>query len=105
MDERVRHDRDGNMWHGNGQFSHRQLAGAMVALAALVAGPLAIPAATALPAAASAESRSSYAVGSVAETPSQAALRTSGTLAGIVIGTASLVALWWLLVMRNRRRD
>lgn len=37
----------------------------------------------------------------VAET----AIRTSTTLAAIVIGTIALVLLWWYLVRRDRRRD
>lgn len=37
----------------------------------------------------------------VAET----AIRTSTTLAAIVIGTIALALLWWYLARRDRRRD
>ena len=33
------------------------------------------------------------------------ALRTSSTLAAIVVGTGALVLLWWYLVKRDRRGD
>lgn len=37
--------------------------------------------------------------------PSGDALRTSVTLAGIVIGTLVLVGVWWYLVVRGRDKD
>jgi len=41
----------------------------------------------------------------VATAVADTAIRTSATLAIIVIGTAALVLLWWYLVRRDRRRD
>lgn len=92
------------MEHGNRAGSHRQYMGLLLALTALMAGPLAMPA-TATAATPSAESGiTTTSTVPSAETASDTALRTSSTMIGVVLGTVALVGLWWYLIVRNLRR-
>lgn len=99
----------GKMRHGNRGISSRHGVAALLALTALVAAPFAVPvpaAATASPSSYSAGTRLVAATpGPATEVPAEASFRTSVTLAGVFVGTAALVATWWFLVVRNRRRD
>jgi hypothetical protein len=78
--------------------------GLLLALVALMAGPLGLPTtATAAPVSAASGIAASPVTPS-AESPSDAALRTSTTLAATVVGTVVLVAVFWYLVVRSRRK-
>lgn len=84
-----------SLWHSMGL---------LLALVALMAGPLGLPAtATAAPVSAASGIAASP-VAPAAEIPSTAALRTSSTLAATVVGTLTLVAVFWYLVIRSRRK-
>ncbi|MHA6670304.1 hypothetical protein ACX3O0_15700 [Homoserinimonas sp. A447] len=92
------------MEHDGWAGSHRRNLGLLLALVALTAGPLALPAtATATPSSAATGITADTAA-PAAESPSDTALRTSSTLAATVIGTVVLVGLFWYLVVRSRRK-
>lgn len=95
------------MEHDNWGTSQRQGMAVLLALTALVAVPLAAPAAaTAAPIPVSAQALfAQTAAGSTVESPADATVRTTGTLAAVAIGAVALVGLWWYLVVRHRRRD
>lgn len=95
------------MQHHNSGSSPQQGLALLLALTALIAGPLAIPAtATAVPSHASAQAlHGPTASGTAVESPANATVRTTTTLAAVAIGAVVLVGLWWYLVARHRRRD
>lgn len=105
MDERWDIDRDGDMGNDTGMRSHRHVLGILAALVAVLLLPMTAPSAAAVPeqpATSTMESGSPIAAVDV-EAPSDAALRTSGTLAAIVAGAGAVVGVWWYLVVRRRR--
>lgn len=92
------------MQHDSSEFSHRHGLALLLALTALVAGPLAVASpATAAPSLVSVQSAIAPTVAdTAAQSPADATLRTTTTLAGVAIGAVVLVGLWWYLVARRR---
>lgn len=81
----------------------RQAIGMSVALVAVLAAPMA-PAEAAPPEnPVSSTAGTTTVIENAVEAPSITALRTTGILAGVAIGVAVLVGLWWHLVVRRRR--
>jgi methylmalonyl-CoA mutase cobalamin-binding subunit len=103
MDERLE-DRDGTMRNREHATTLSQAIGMSLALTGVLTAPVAVAAATPTGIVVSSASASTMVENPAVEAEAAASgIRTSAILAGVAIGVAVLVGLWWYLVVRARR--